>query len=103
MWSTKSAETHLAGIAVVGIAVVERRTRTRENQERLEVCLKQNVDMHPLPDVAAVAHVTRNRIEGIRRLIDAPLDREPRREVGHVVDARHSGGDLLFDLVRAEV
>src|SRR5687768_28946 len=59
--------------------------------------------MHPLADIAAVAHVTRHWIEGIGRLIDASLDREPRVEVSHVVHAGNGGRYLLFDLVRAEV
>src|SRR5687768_2646490 len=99
MWSTKSAETHLARIGVVRITVVERRARAGENQECVKVCLKQNIDMDPLPDVAAVAHVTRDRIEDVAGLIDAALDREPGCEVSHVIDARHGSGDLLFDLV----
>ncbi len=91
------------GIVVVGIAVVERRARSRENEKRVEVRLEQHVDVHPLSDVTAVAHVARHRIESIRALSDASLDCEPRVEVSHVIDAGHSRRDLLLDLVRAEV
>ncbi len=65
MWTTKSAESDLAGVAVVWIAVVERRAGSRENQKRVKVSLEQNVDVDPLSDVATVAHVTRHRIESV--------------------------------------
>ena len=103
MWSTKSAEADLRRAVVVGIAVIERRARIRENEERMEVSLEQNVDVYPLPDVTTVAYLTRHWIECIRTLCDTALDCEPRVEVSHVVDAGNCGRDLLLDLVRAEV
>src|SRR5688572_15997733 len=96
-------ETHLARISIVGIAGVERRTCSGENEKRVKVCLEQHVNVHPLSDVAAVAHVARYGIEDVRRLIGATLNCEPGGKVCHVVDAGHCGCDLLFDLVRAEV
>src|SRR5438045_1441361 len=103
MWTTKRAESNLTRIVVIGIAVVERRAGSGKDQECLKVGLKQHVDVDPLTEVAAVADVSRNRVEGVRLLLNAPLNCEPRVEVGHVIDAGHSGPDLLFDLVRAEV
>ena len=103
MWSTKRAEADLARIAVVWIAVVERRACSGEDQKGVEVSLEQHVDVYPLADVTTVAHVARHGIESIRRLRDAALHCEPRREVSHVIDAWHCSRDLLLDLVRAEV
>ena len=79
VWSTKRAEADLARIAVVGIAVVERRACARENQKRLKVRLEQHVDVYPLSDVTTVAHVAWHRIESIR-----PVDAMPRWTASHV-------------------
>ena len=56
------------GLFVVRITVVERALRSGQNQKRLEVRLEQDVDVHPLSDVATVAHVARHWIESIGRL-----------------------------------
>src|SRR6185503_17352061 len=103
VWSTESAESRLAWIAIVWIARVERRTGTRENQKCLKVSLEQHVNMHPLSDVSAVAHVTRHRIECVRWLSNSSLYCEPGVEVGHVIQAGCGSPDLLLQLVRAEV
>ena len=69
----------------------------------MEVRLEQHVNVHPLPDIATVAHVARHGIESIQALCDAALNCEPRGEVSHVIDTGHCRRDLLLDLVRAEV
>src|SRR5690242_17462975 len=103
VWSTKSTKAGLRRIVVVRIAVVEGRAGAGDYEERLKVSLKQDVHVHPLPDIATAPYVTRDGIEYVARLSRAALHCEPRREVCHVVDAGHRGPDLLVDLVRAEI
>src|ERR1044071_75515 len=74
VWATKRAESDLAWIVVIGVAIVERRPRSGKNQEGLEVRLEQHVDMYPLTDIATIAHVARQWIESIGRLRNASLD-----------------------------
>src|SRR5262249_43546418 len=103
MWTTKSAESDLVRVVVIGVAVIERRACVGKNQKRLEVSLEQHVNVNPLSHVATAAQVTRHRIESIRALFDSSLDCEPGVEVSHVVNAGYSRPDLLFDLARSEV
>src|SRR5258705_11018262 len=75
VWPAKSAEAILRWVTDVRIAVVNGRARSCEDQETMEVSLEKHVDVNPLADVATVSHVTRGRIENIRRLAGPALHR----------------------------
>src|SRR6266496_5344634 len=60
--------------------------------------------MHPLTDVASVAHVALHRVEGLRQgRIEAALNRQPFWKARHVINCRHGGSDLLLEFVRTEI
>ena len=103
MWSTKGAKTILRRISYVGVAVIEGRAESGEDQERMKVSLKKNVDVYPLSDIATVSHVAWRGIKNIRRLAESALYTEPGVEVRHVVDSRRRCSDLLLEIVRPEV
>src|SRR5215207_6533091 len=71
VWTTKRAESSLAGIAIVWIAAVERRACSGKDQKRMKVRLEQHIDEYPLSDVTTVAHVARYRIESVGWLGDS--------------------------------
>jgi hypothetical protein len=103
VWPAKSAKAVLAWVANVGVAIVERRAESDENQEAMKVSLEEYVDVYPLADVATVSHITRNGIENVRGLANSALHREPGVEIRHVVYAGHRGSDFLLELIRAKV
>src|SRR6266850_2882246 len=101
--TTESSKAILCRVANVRIAIVERRAEAGQYQEGLEVPLKQNVDVDPLTDVAAVSHITTCGIKYVGRLTEPALYRKPGVEISHVINSRRGGPDLLVDAVRAEV
>src|SRR6185503_3283031 len=88
VWATKSTKTILRGVAVVGVAFIERRAESGKNQEAVKVSLEEHIDVYPLPNVASISHITRRGIEAVGRLVEAALNREPGVEVSHVI---HTG------------
>ncbi len=103
MWTTESPKAILGRIANIRIAIVERRAEPGQYQEGVKVPLKQNVDVDPLTDVAAVSHIPVCRIKYVGQLTEPALHGEPRVEIRHVIDSRRGSPDLLVDAVRSEV
>src|SRR5262245_22503659 len=99
VWTSKSAKANLRGIGLVRVTIIERSSGPSENQKSVEVCLEQNIDVYPLPDVPSITDVAPNRINNGGRLVKASLHGQPGVEIGHIVDSGHSGGDLLVDLI----
>ena len=86
-----------------GIAVVERCACLQQGSKRRESKPGTTRRCVPIDRCHDRCACSADGIESIRRLRNAALHCEPRREVSHVIDAGHCGRDLLLDLVRAEV
>src|ERR1043166_62068 len=63
VWTTKSSESFLSRIGFIWISIIERHIQTSNNEKRLKVSLKEHVDMYPLTNITAVAHVPQDWIK----------------------------------------
>src|SRR5262245_13067595 len=75
--SAERAEACLRPRVVVRIVRVRRRAQAEQYQQRVEISLKEHVNVYPLAEVAAIANVAMDRVELILACDAAALDRQP--------------------------
>src|SRR6266536_5045699 len=92
MRSTESSEAVLRGVVDIWVPIIHRRAQASQYKEGLEVTLEQHVNVYPLADVAAHAHVTAYRVNDVaRRRIQSVLNVEPVSVGRHVVASAAAG------------
>src|SRR2546426_2570533 len=86
MRAAEGSKPGLSRIVGVWVAVIECRSQCCQNKKGLEVTLKQHVDVYPLADVAAHAHVALRRIKDVAaNRTNAVLNIQPISVSRHIV------------------